>query len=426
MKIKWPVILFALLMAFFAFAEQTSDREIRLLDNRFRIDPSIEQVAFIVYRQKSSQPVVLVKPDGEKLYASRHPDNVSWHTDSGVDIISITNPMPGPWQAIGKVSSENKIRILSELSMKVDTFPNKLYQGEMVKFTAQLMQEGEPLILRDFLDRVELKVTFTEYVENEDDFPVNLRPQEKILGQFVDNATGLDENPGDGIFTVEVPIDVIPGKYRARVTSGNGVFFRSLEQIVLVYPTPLVVTLNQSREKTQPHRLLLESDTDSIEPGSIALHAEFTDSIGKKSVYEGVVGKDSTTLNVDVDNFEEPGQHKWFAWLYGTDTFSGRSLVFKLPYQTFAVADFDAIDQATQAREAREIKDKKREDDKQAKEEKAQDRNMAIITIIGGNIFLLALAVSLWFLNRKIKEKKALASSDNELTLPPKKGSKKI
>lgn len=122
MKLGWVGLLLSLLMAFNVSAEQTSDRDIRLLNNRFRIDSTITQVAFVIYREKPSQPVVLVQPDGTKLYAWRHPDNVSWHQEADMDIVSVLNPMPGPWQAIGKVTPENKIRILSELSMKVDTF----------------------------------------------------------------------------------------------------------------------------------------------------------------------------------------------------------------------------------------------------------------------------------------------------------------
>lgn len=425
MKMKWPVLLISLLMVFSTVAEQTSDRDIRLLNNRFRIDPTIAQVAFIIYREKASKPVVLVRPDGTKLYAWRHPENVSWHKGPDMDIISITNPMPGPWQAIGKVSSQNKIQILSELTMTVDTFPSSLYEGEIVKFTAQLMQEGEPLLLRDFLDQVELRVTFTEYLENEENTPINLRPQEKELGIFVDNATGLDERPGDGIFTVELPINVPPGKYRVRVTSSNGVFFRSLEQQVLVYPTPLMVTFNQSRKKALPHRLLLESDPSSVESGSIAVHAEFINPVGKKSFYEGAVDGDSTALNVDVDNFDEPGRHKWSARLFGTDKLTGRPLVFTLPEQTFAVADFAAIELATLEREAREEKRKQIEDEKMAEAQRNQDRKMAVVTIIGGNLFLLVVAVLLWFLIRKIRAKKAMELSADELDTPPPEEAKK-
>lgn len=50
-----------------------------------------------------------------------------------MDIISIENPMPGPWQAIGKITPENKVKILSNLTLSVDTLPKKLYQSETLK-----------------------------------------------------------------------------------------------------------------------------------------------------------------------------------------------------------------------------------------------------------------------------------------------------
>ncbi|MEZ8144110.1 TIGR03503 family protein [Enterovibrio sp. FF113] len=419
MKTGWIGVLLALLTVFNVAAEQTSDRDIRLLNNRFRIDSTITQVAFVIYRQNPSQPVVLVQPDGTKLYAWRHPDSVSWHQESDMDIVSVLNPMPGPWQAIGKVTPENKIRILSELSMKVDTFPSRLYQGETLKFTARLMQANEPLNLRDFLDRVELTVTFTEYIESVDDIPVDQRPQEMSLGLFVDDGSGLDETAGDGIFTVELPVNAPPGKYRARVTSGNGVFFRTLEQEVLVYPTPLMATFTQSRKKALPHHLLVESDSASIETGTIAAHAEFTDTNGKLSVYQGVSGEEYTALNVEIDNFGEPGRHKWFAWLYGTDKLSGRPLVFHLPEQTFAVADYEAIEQAKLEREEREAERARIEEEKRQAIQREEDRKMAMITIIGGNILLLILAILTWFIIRKIKAKKLAAETEEELEAPP-------
>ncbi|MBF4376737.1 TIGR03503 family protein, partial [Vibrio anguillarum] len=52
-----------------------------LLDNRFRVDPTISQITFVVYREKSSQPVVLVRPDGKKYYAWQHSDNVRWYQE---------------------------------------------------------------------------------------------------------------------------------------------------------------------------------------------------------------------------------------------------------------------------------------------------------------------------------------------------------
>lgn len=45
--------------------QAATESSIRLLDNRFRVDPSIEQITFVIYRADNSQPVVLVRPDGK-------------------------------------------------------------------------------------------------------------------------------------------------------------------------------------------------------------------------------------------------------------------------------------------------------------------------------------------------------------------------
>ncbi|MEZ9333886.1 TIGR03503 family protein, partial [Vibrio sp. 10N.286.51.A4] len=153
-----------------------------LLDNRFRVDPSIEQVTFVIYRADNSKPVVLVRPDGKKYHALRHGDNVRWYQESSMDIISIDNPMPGPWQAVGKVSPKNNIKLLSHLVLDANDFPDKLYQTEHIKFTARLTSDGKPLVLRDFLDRVKLKVTFTKFVENEESLVREARPIPVVMG----------------------------------------------------------------------------------------------------------------------------------------------------------------------------------------------------------------------------------------------------
>lgn len=100
------LVLFGLLFGVSAFASDEST--LSLLDNRFRVDPTISQITFVIYRENNSQPVVLVRPDGKKYYAWRKPDNVRWYEEPAMDIISIDNPMPGPWQAVGKVSPRQK------------------------------------------------------------------------------------------------------------------------------------------------------------------------------------------------------------------------------------------------------------------------------------------------------------------------------
>lgn len=95
-------LLAAVLVSWACFASAASESTMSLLDNRFRVDPSIEQITFVVYREQSSQPVVLVRPDGKKYYAWGAYDDVRWYQEPALDIVSIDKPMAGPWQAPGK------------------------------------------------------------------------------------------------------------------------------------------------------------------------------------------------------------------------------------------------------------------------------------------------------------------------------------
>ncbi|KOO12626.1 glutamate synthase, partial [Vibrio xuii] len=125
----------------------------------------------------------LVRPDGKKYYAWRSPDNVRWYQESSMDIISIDNPMPGPWQAVGQVTPKNKIKLISHLKLSSDVLPARLYQGESIKYTARLTSDDKPLVLRDFLDRVKLNVTFTKFVENEESLAKEARPIPMEIGE---------------------------------------------------------------------------------------------------------------------------------------------------------------------------------------------------------------------------------------------------
>lgn len=108
-------------------AQQSS---MSLLDNRFRVDPTITQITFVIYREKDSQPVVLVRPDGSKYYQWRNPENVRWYQESSMDIISIENPMPGPWQAIGKVTPKTTSNLSPIYNSRPTSFRAECFKGK--------------------------------------------------------------------------------------------------------------------------------------------------------------------------------------------------------------------------------------------------------------------------------------------------------
>uniref|UniRef100_UPI0004700FE5 TIGR03503 family protein n=1 Tax=Vibrio parahaemolyticus TaxID=670 RepID=UPI0004700FE5 len=383
----------AILAIWSCFAFAASESAMSLLDNRFRVDPTIEQITFLVYREQSSQPVVLVRPDGKKYYAWGSYDNVRWYQEPSLDIISVDNPMPGPWQAVGKVTPKNNIRLISHLKLSTDVFPNRLYNGEALKFTARLTSDDKPLVLRDFLDRVNLRVTFTKFVENEDELIKEARPVPMIIGEFSDDGRGLDEQAGDGVFTVQLPIEVEPGKYRARITSGNGVFLRAQEQVILVYPNPVSRTFIQSRSPEKPHQLVVSGEQGMIAPGSIAVNVEQNAPDGFITYSQGQVSQDGMKTTLNLDNDPVLGKYSWRGEIFATDFATQRALVFPIQEQTFSVVDEVDLEAARIAKEAELAEQRRIEMEKRIIAEREAERKRSMIIIAVGNVVMLLIAI---------------------------------
>ncbi|EME0094014.1 TIGR03503 family protein [Vibrio parahaemolyticus] len=409
----------AILAIWSCFAFAASESAMSLLDNRFRVDPTIEQITFLVYREQSSQPVVLVRPDGKKYYAWGSYDNVRWYQEPSLDIISVDNPMPGPWQAVGKVTPKNNIRLISHLKLSTDVFPNRLYNGEALKFTARLTSDDKPLVLRDFLDRVNLRVTFTKFVENEDELIKEARPVPMIIGEFSDDGRGLDEQAGDGVFTVQLPIEVEPGKYRARITSGNGVFLRAQEQVILVYPNPVSRTFIQSRSPEKPHQLVVSGEQGMIAPGSIAVNVEQNAPDGFITYSQGQVSQDGMKTTLNLDNDPELGKYSWRGEIFATDFATQRALVFPIQEQTFSVVDEVDLEAARIAKEAELAEQRRIEMEKRIIAEREAERKRSMIIIAVGNVVMLLIAIVVWIVWRKLKAKRQ-AMPEMQLEVPKK------
>ncbi|MGY6446572.1 TIGR03503 family protein [Vibrio parahaemolyticus] len=409
----------AILAIWSCFAFAASESAMSLLDNRFRVDPTIEQITFLVYCEQSSQPVVLVRPDGKKYYAWGSYDNVRWYQEPSLDIISVDNPMPGPWQAVGKVTPKNNIRLISHLKLSTDVFPNRLYNGEALKFTARLTSDDKPLVLRDFLDRVNLRVTFTKFVENEDELIKEARPVPMIIGEFSDDGRGLDEQAGDGVFTVQLPIEVEPGKYRARITSGNGVFLRAQEQVILVYPNPVSRTFIQSRSPEKPHQLVVSGEQGMIAPGSIAVNVEQNAPDGFITYSQGQVSQDGMKTTLNLDNDPELGKYSWRGEIFATDFATQRALVFPIQEQTFSVVDEVDLEAARIAKEAELAEQRRIEMEKRIIAEREAERKRSMIIIAVGNVVMLLIAIVAWIVWRKLKAKRQ-AMPEMQLEVPKK------
>ncbi|NOH63540.1 TIGR03503 family protein [Vibrio sp. RE88] len=408
--------LLGLLVSTFGYAEESS---MSLLDNRFRVDPTIKQITFVIYRAERSRPVVLVRPDGKKYYAWRSPDNVRWYQESSMDIISIDNPMPGPWQAIGKVTPKNKIILISHLELSTDTVPARLFQNEQIKFTARLTSDGKPLVLRDFLERVKLMVTFTKYVENEEALIKEAKPIPYTIGEFADDGRGLDEVAGDGVFTVSLNISPEPGKYRVRITSGNGVFLRAQEQEVLIYPTPIETTFIQSREEGKDHQVVFSGEQGMIQPGTLAAQIEHKAPDNREISAAESASEESEKVVLTIPYNGEIGNYSWMGQVFATEMGSGRPLAFPIKEHTYSVLEEIDFAETRRLQEEERMMQQKLMEEMRLIQMREEKRTRTFIMIGVGNVVMIILGLAVWFVMRKLRAKKEMMP-EMQLEMPKK------
>ena len=305
--------------------------DIPLLDNRFRIDYGVKEITFIIKRKPGTPSVILVRPDGSKLYVGKvTPPDVGWLTQQDQDLITVRNPMPGPWQAIGEVDPDNRVRLLSDIRLESESLPTRLYQGERVKLQSRLLIDGAAPGAGYYLSDLGMTVKLQQF----NDAAQSGEPiVEETLGHYLDDGKGLDEVPGDGVLTAEAVLDVPAGKYRALYSSGNQVFSRAQSQQVLLFPWPLSYTLDAPSGDIGA-RLSLLIDADELEPASVVIQGKAIDSAGVSMAFNAVATE--PRLGVDLSALKAAGQYKVEATLFGT-TRLGREVQLQLPVKSFTI-----------------------------------------------------------------------------------------
>lgn len=383
---------------------------IPLLDNRFRIDHNVDQVTLLFFRKRGSPPVILVKPDGSKLYATQGVTGiVDWFDDATYDLIRIKNPMPGPWQAVGKIDPNSKILIISDIELHVEDLPEILIQGETIKLTAKLTNGGEPINARDFNEIVRLNVDFASTNNSEYN---NFGADPVAVTQFVDDGRNYDERPKDGVFTGEFKLGFAAGEWIPKYYVETPLFSREIiHDPVIVEPSPIKMTVETTDIQEEYHRLIIDIEGDYVNKSKMIFQGKVhypNEDIQSFSIVEEV----ETTREFKIMNYDY-GTYRVEISAFGENT-NGREIMLDLQDVVFNVQPpIEDINGAGElnTEEANELLRKKLEEEDRlkriAEEErrKKEQQETAVWVIVIGNIVLLlsgAIAVRVLVLKKPL------------------------
>ncbi len=385
--------------------------DIPLLDNRFRIDYGVKEITFIVTRKPGTPSVILVRPDGSKLYVGKvTPPDVGWLALKDQDLITIRDPMPGPWQAIGEVDPDNRVRLLTNIRLETDQLPTQLYQGERVKLKSWLLIDDAPPKAGYYLTDLGMTVRLQRFNDaKQEGEPI----VDEVLGHYRDDGKGLDEVPGDGIMTAEAVLDVAAGKYRAMYSTGNQVFSRARYQDVLIYPLPVSYTLAPPSQEFGA-KLSFLIDADELDPASVVIEGKATNTVGASMAFNAVATE--PRVEVDLSAIKEVGQYEVTATLFGT-TRLGREIQVTLPVKSFNIFPVLAVEPSA----ASAASETSAAVPNQVKFEEEQSSGW-LIWLLGGVGILLVLLGGVGFIllqkRRALKKAMAAQKAENESAKP--------
>lgn len=247
--------------------------EIKLLNNRFRVDYEVEEVMMLFFRKHGSAPVVLVQPDGSKLYPrDNNGKTIEWHADLSYDLIKLKQPMPGPWQAVGKILPDSKILVLSDVELLADTLPDPVFQYERIKAEARILNASEMIADGNFREVVTLKASL--YPSSDSEKP-NFGSDIFQLGEFLDNGRDLDEKPKDGVFTLQYDLRLGHGEWTPKYRVATELFTRELTQEpITLLPVPISYELEEAEPGGRYHYVTVVVDDSIIENDSLLIDGE--------------------------------------------------------------------------------------------------------------------------------------------------------
>ena len=304
---------------------------IELLKNRFRVDYNVEEITMVFFREYGSAPVVLVRPDGSKLFQGRvDEEKVEWFDSDSFDMITIKNPVPGPWQAVGQVLPESRIMVVSDIELTADPLPNILFSGEILKSTAYLTNGGEEITNNEFRNVVDVDI---EFISTNNANYNNFGAVDELVATFVDDGLGMDERPGDGIFTGQFNLKIASGEWKPVFSVQTPMMTREQEGLpIILYENPVDISVEMNENDSGYHNLLIDVDRELVQIDSLLVDGKVRFPNGDTqnfSLTEG--GPEAREYQIVA---YEKGVFRVKLTAYGTTT-DGRDFILDVPEYTF-------------------------------------------------------------------------------------------
>ena len=237
------------------FDVATPRDEIPLIDNQVKIDESIKEITFLIFRKEKSPKTVIITPSGGKY--TKNSEDVTWHSEKRYDLVTIKNPETGTWGINADTDPDNRVMVVTDLRLITNRLPDNILSGDRIPFYAHLESEQKIIKRRDFLHFVRMSIRH-----------FNETKKKKRSVKLKDDGIGIDEDKRDGIYSAEIKKTKTLGKHTFELLVNGTTFKRKNTKIINIVKYPAIININNTPDgdiaiKIVPYQDLV--DTESLQ-----------------------------------------------------------------------------------------------------------------------------------------------------------------
>lgn len=359
-----------------------------LQDNRFHIDPSIQEFSVLVFKSAGNAPTQLIKPDGKKIsQRNALSEGTAWLDRKGYDLITVKTPITGNWRIAAEIDPDNRIMVLTDLKLQLEGLDNFVTESAEPVLKLHFSEKNQLIDRRNFLELIKLEAIIDRQEaqailalsEQTGYFATTLKglsPGKHSLSILADGKTFKREIVKD-FEVISAPIQLEPSIDHAK----RQVTLKLLPDKALLDTSSLFInaTLHQDPDVTESRTLTEQNGewqltVDSPTPGTtISVHFN----ISAKTVDGKAISPALSPFPID-DSLFTAGQ--------------ATAQTDSTPTPVSAEAQKQPDSQSNQLESSQEAEISPDINDEPKTEENQADWNITIALVIAGNLLLLGLS----------------------------------
>lgn len=367
-----------------------------LQNNSFSVDNSISEMTILVFRG-GDRETRLITPKGSANSQQKHASNINWKMDQGYDLITVKKPSAGQWKIDAELDPDNRVMIVTDLKLVVNSVPRYLMPNENLDFQVELHNKGKKIGKRSFLKFVDFSLTH-KVLDERNQLPLELKKSRDIKDK--------------GIYLQQIKAPLPEGDHEVVITADGSTFDRSKRYRIQVQ-WPLEVDLKPLGTPGQ-YDLMLTPRTESIDAQSAQLSSVLV--LPDQTKRPITLEKGEGFWKAKLEAIHQDGPHQLFIDLHAT-SLKQESVEVKLgPY---AVIGAKMVEQEKVVPEADDKVtgdgekglDKTAEDpDDSVEEESSLIFNIIVISV--ANVVLIAVGLGIYLFIRRKNQKEEFNLSD--------------